>query len=456
MVLIHSNTKVNRLRISAISCLALVLCLSANRDLTAQSIEDHWHQWRGPEANGVSRTANPPIEWSEDKNIQWKVAVDGQGTSTPIIWGDKLFLLTAIDTGKEDPSIPKPEDQPKTNFFNIKRPNTSFEFVVLCLNRTTGQEMWRRKVNELIPHEGHHNDNDYASSSPMTDGEHLYCWFGLAGLYCFDLDGNQIWKRDLGQVQMGSSLGEGCSPVVHDGKLVIVRDHSQQSTIETLDATTGETLWKRDRDEPNNWATPRIVEHAGRTQVITSGTNLVRSYDLDTGEIIWQCGGLSSNAIPCPVTDSENVYCMSGYKGYAALALPLSAQGDITDSDKVIWSKNEGTPYTPSPLLYDGMLYFNQSNQAIWSSHDSKSGRTIIDRTRLSGISNIYASPVGAAGRVYVTGRNGTTLVMERSDELTILAKNTLDERFDASAAVAGDQLFLRGAKFLYCIASSK
>ncbi len=444
-----------QLKLSTIVVIAVALCLVISHDLNSQSFDDSWHQWRGPEASGVSRSATPPIEWSEQKNIQWKVAIDGQGSSTPIVWGNKVFVLTAIDTSKVDPSLPKPEDQPK-RIFGITYPNTSFEFVVLCLDRQTGNELWRRLATEMIPHEGHHSDSDFASASPTTDGERLYCWFGSAGLYCYDLDGTKLWERDLGKAYMGASLGEGSSPVVHDGKLVIVRDHARQSSIEVLDAKTGETLWKKDRDEPNTWATPRILKHSGKTQVITSGENFVRSYDLNDGEIIWQCGGLSSNAIPCPVVEGDVVYCMSGYQGYALLALPLSATGDISDSDKIIWSKDQGTPYIPSPLLYDGMLYFNQSNQAILTCLDAATGDTIIDRTRLSGISDIYASPVGADGRVYITSRNGTTLVLERSKELKILASNELDERFDSSPALAGNQLFLRGGKFLYCIAESK
>jgi outer membrane protein assembly factor BamB len=239
---------------------------------------------------------------------------------------------------------------------------------------------------------------------------------------------------------------------VHDGKLVVVRDHSRQSTIEVLDAKTGETLWNRDRDEPNAWATPRVLEHSGKTQVITAASNLVRSYDLHSGDIIWQCSGLTGNVIPCPVVDGDYVYCMSGYEGYALLALPLSTTGDISGSDKILWSTHRATPYIPSPLLYDGMLYFFQSNQAILSCLESKTGDTIIDRTRLSEVSNIYASPVGADGRVYITGRNGTTLVFERSKDLKLIAANHLDERIDASPALAGNQMFLRGNRFLYCI----
>ncbi|NQT41460.1 MAG: PQQ-like beta-propeller repeat protein [Planctomycetes bacterium] len=411
----------------------------------------NWHQWRGPEANGVSKTATPPIEWGEGKNIRWKVPIDGNGNSTPIIWGNKVFLLTAIDTGKVDPSLPKPEDQPE-RVFGIKYPNTVYAFLVLCLDRNSGKELWRRTATQCIPHEGHHGDNNFASASPTTDGERLYCWFGSAGLFCYDLDGEKLWDRDLGKAFMGASLGEGCSPVVHGGRLVIVRDQQRQSTVEALDAKTGESRWKADRDEPNAWATPKVLHHGDKTQVVTAASNMVRSYDLNDGRIIWQCSGLTGNVIPSPVVDGDVVYCMSGYQGYALVALPLSATGDISSSDAVVWARSRGTPYVPSPLLYDGMLYFTQSNQAILSCVDSKTGDTIMDRTRLSGLSNIYASPVGADQRIYITGRNGATLVLERSQELNVLARNRLNDQLDVSPALAGNQMFLRGNRFLYCI----
>jgi outer membrane protein assembly factor BamB len=292
-------------------CWALTLVIPAQAQLSRDPRPDNWHQWRGPDANGVSRTARPPVEWGEDRNVQWKVAIAGKGSSTPIIRGDRVFLLTAIDTGEVDPSLPKPEDQPK-RMFDITNPNTAFEFVVMCLDRATGRELWRRIATRKIPHEGTHGDNNFASASPVTDGERLVCRFGSAGLFCYGLDGKKRWERDLGKVVMGATLGEGCSRVLHDGKIVIVRDNQRQSYIETLDAQTGATLWKRDRDEENAWATPIIVEHDGRTQVITTASKKVRSYDLATGEIIWECSGLTGNAIPCPVVEGDRVFCMSG------------------------------------------------------------------------------------------------------------------------------------------------
>lgn len=441
-----------------ISCIIIVFAILAVRvqaDTFEELSANGWRQWRGPKATGVAPHAKPPLQWSETKNVLWKKPIDGAGLSTPIVWGDKVFLLTAINTGEVDPSLPRPEDQPK-RVFGIKHPNTKYEFVVLCLSRSTGEEIWRQTATRRVPHEGTHGDNNFASASPITDGERLYCWFGSAGLYCYDLGGKELWQRDLGNVKMGASLGEGCSPVVHDGKVIVLRDHAGPSYIEVLNAKNGETLWKKDRKEGNGWATPRVVEYEGKTQVITSGTTFIRSYDLNTGDIIWKCSGLTSNPIPAPVIHNDVVFCMTGYKGYSLLAIPLSATGDITGTDKIKWSLRRGTPYTPSPLLYDGLLYFTQSNQAILSCVNADNGEIYIDRERLGDLANMYASPVAANGRVYLMGRNGVTLVVKHGKEFKTLATNKLEERIDASPAIAGNQIFIRGARSLYCIAEKQ
>jgi outer membrane protein assembly factor BamB len=451
--------KMNKTHWKAAATLALVATTLPLGQVHADPFEasrpNNWHHWRGPDANGVSTTAKPPVQWSPGNNIQWKTPVEGNGSSTPIIWGNKLFILTAINTGEVNSTLPRPEDQPK-RVFGITHPNTSYEFVVLCLDRDTGKVLWQQLATKLIPHEGAHGDNNFASASPTTDGERLYCWFGSAGLFCFDLDGNKLWERSLGKIKMGASLGEGCSPVIHEDKLVIVRDHSRQSSIEVLNAKNGKSLWKVDRHEGNTWATPAIFTDNGRTQVITTASGKIRSYDLDTGKVIWKCAGLTGNAIPCPVVEGGTVYCMTGYKGYSLMAIPLNAKGDITGSDKILWTKRRGTPHVPSPILYDGLLYFTQSNQALLSCVNAKNGKTYIDRTRLKGLTNIYASPVGADGKIYLSDRSGVTLVLNRSHELKVIAKNELNEQIVSSPALAGRQLFIRGKTHLYGIAQEK
>ena len=444
-----------RISVLLIACLGMGNALVVSATEFEEAKSGNWHQWRGPGANGVATNANPPTTWSEDENLQWKVDVDGLGNSTPIVWGDKLFLLTAVDTNRTDPKLTPPDEQPKRPF-GIKYPNTFHQYVVLCLDRNSGAEVWRHVAAEAVPQEGHHGDNSFATASPTTDGERLYVWFGMAGLYCFDLAGKPLWNRDLGEVKTRLSFGEGSSPVVHGNRLILVRDHDAQSTITVMDTQTGDTIWQQDRNEPSGWATPLIVERNGITQVITNGKIRVRSYNLDNGDLLWECGGQVSNVTPSPVATDSTVFCMSGYRGSALYALPLDGSADLTDSAAIRWSRSQGTPYVPSPLLYEGRLYFNQSNNSIMTSLDAESGNTIIERTRLPGIQGLYASPVAAAGRVYFVGRGGTTLVLEHGDEFKVLATNRLDDRMDASPAIAGDRLFLRSKSRLYCISERR
>lgn len=406
------------------ACWGLFLALVTSPALVA---DENWGQWRGPLNSGVAESSDPPTTWSETENVRWKVSIDGNGTSTPIVWDDKVFVLTAIRTDEKDASIPDPKDQPKTNFFDVKRPNAVHQFVVTCLDRDSGKEVWRNIATSKIPHEGAHHDNDFASASPTTNGDRLICWFGSAGLFCYDLNGKKLWERDLGEVTVGSSLGEGSSPVLYEDKVVIVRDFNRQGSIEVLNAFTGETIWQQGRDEDNVWATPLVVEHSGRTQVITTASNFVRSYDLESGILIWQCSGLTGNCTPCPQLFGDYVVCMSGYQGYAAMAIPLTETGDISNSPKIKWVLDQGTPYVPSAVLYEGLLYFNQSNQSILRCVDATSGEIIYGPQRINGLSNIYASPVAANGNIYFVGRDGTTVVIKKSRNYEVIATNRLN-----------------------------
>ena len=415
--------------------------------------QQNWHQWRGPDANGVAPSGNPPIEWDQNRNVKWKAEIPGHGKSTPIIWEDRVFLITAVNTGKVVEGATKPEDQPMRQF-GIKFPNTLFRFVVLCLNRETGKTLWEQTVLEDLPHEGHHGDNSHASASPTTDGKSLFVSFGSRGMYCFDLEGRLQWQTKLGRVETRLSFGEASSPVVHGDVVILNRDNETDSRILALDAKTGETRWQAKREEISAWATPLIVEHNGRVQVITSASRRVRSYDLVTGEVLWECAGQVANVTPSPVLFGDRVVCMSGYRGSVAMSLPLDASGDITGSDRIAWRWERDTPYVPSPLLYGDMLYFNKLNSAVLTCLDAKTGKPILESIRLPSLTNIYASPVGAADRIYFVARDGTTLVLKRSATLEVLATNKLDDAIDASPAIVGTQLFLRGQRHLYCFES--
>jgi len=433
-----------------------LIILAAGLFLAAQNpvgYEKNWHQWRGPQMTGVSPDGGPAIEWSETKNVSWKIEIPGKGHATPIIWGDQIFVLTAVDTGKpgqkgsQESSAPQSRGMPNTRSGNIHN------FVILSVDRNSGRILWQRTVNEEVPQEGTHEFGSWASNSPVTDGEHVYAYFGSRGLFCLDMKGNLVWERDFGQMNKRMDFGEGSSPALYGDRIVVNWDHEGQSFIVALDKRSGKDLWKVDRDEATSWATPYIVEVGGRTQVITSATKLIRSYDLATGDLIWECAGMTQNAIPQPFASGGILYVMTGYRGNALLAIRLDdAKGNITGSDAIIWSLDRDTSYAPSGLLMDGRLYFLRANNGIINCFDANTGQEIYSGQRLEGTGNIFASPMGAQGRIYITGQQGTFFVVKGGPEFEILAKNTLDDNFNASPVVIGKKLYLRGYKHLYCI----
>lgn len=417
----------------------------------AETAPHQWHQFRGPMATGEAPHATPPTSWSEDKNVKWKVELPGPGSSTPIVWQDRVFVLATIPTDDLDESIPSPEDQPDRPF-GIKFENRIFEFVVLCLDRETGKERWRQIARRCVPFQGHHPDNNFASASPTTDGKYLYVPFGSQGFYCYDLDGNLIWERNLGNVETRLSFGEGASLTVADGKLIIVRDNENQSYIEVLNTADGKTLWRQDRDEPSSWATPIVVEQNGTHYIVTNASNRVRTYNLQDGQLIWECAGQVSNVTPSPVPLDGTVYCASGYRGSALQAIKIDSEGDITDTDQVTWSLDKDTPYIPSLLLYRDRIYFTKSLNGIVSSVAAKDGTPLIEATRLPNIRSMYSSPVAANGHIFLFGRGGAAVVLKAGETFEVVAENQLDDRIDASPALVGNQMFVRGLKSLYCL----
>lgn len=418
--------------------------------------EKYWPQWRGPLATGVSPNGNPPIEWGEDKNVKWKIAIPGKGHATPIIWGDQMFILSAVETDKEGKA--KEQNQGMQHGRGGRgmptlRSTKVHKFVIFAINRHDGKILWQHTVKEEVPEEGTHEMGSWASHSPVTDGKHVYAYFGSRGLYCFDMKGNLKWERDFGQLSKRMNFGEGSSPALYGDKIIVNWDHEGQSFIVALDKKTGKDIWKVDRDEGTSWASPFVVENNGKPQVITSATKLIRSYDLATGELIWECGGMTMNAIPMPVTANGIVYVMSGFRGNALLAIRLAgAKGNITDSDAIVWKHGKDTPYTPSPLLFQDKLYFLRSNNGILTCFDAKTGKEYYSRQRLEGMGNVFASPVGAQDRIYIVGQKGTMYVVKHGPEFKILAKNKLDDNFNASPAIIDNRIYLRGYKNLYCI----
>ncbi len=426
--------------------LTLVLTLSA-------TAADNWPHWRGPNADGsAAPNADPPVKWDERTNIAWRAELPGKGSATPIIWGDRVFVLTAIKTDR----IAKPDELPAIDpkfKVNTAPPKNFYQFVVLCFDRRNGKKLWEKVAAEMVPHEGTHETHSYAAGSPTTDGKLLYASFGSFGLYAYDLDGNLKWSRtDLGRLHTRLGWGEAVTPVVSGGALLLNYDQEADSRLVCLDTSNGKTRWEAKRDEKTSWATPLVVDHGGKMQVVTNGTTRVRSHDLATGEVIWQATGMTVNPIPSPVKYGDSVICMSGYKGAAAVSVPLASKGDLGDKGPVNWRYSAGTPYVPSPAVVGDLLYFTQMNDNVLTVLNAKTGKVVIDKERLPQVRSFYASPMAAAGRVYFVDRTGTAIVIKSGTTLDVLSVNKLDDRIDASPVAVGKQLFLRGEKYLYCI----
>jgi outer membrane protein assembly factor BamB len=429
--------------IAAIMGVGLLSTLQAATDTTA---EQYWPQWRGPYATGVSKTADPPVEWSETKNVRWKVELPGRGSGTPVIWGDKVFVLSAVPAVDNGAASHEPRGA---------QPRVPHRFTVMAFDRKTGRIVWERVAREHTPHEGSHPQwGTWASSSAMTDGQHVYAYFDSFGLYAYDMDGKLLWEKDLGDKRMRQEFGEGQTPVLHGNRIVVQWDHQGQSFITALDKLTGAELWRTNRQEIDSWGTPLVVEHDGKAQVIATAMNKVYGYDLETGKVIWEGPGLTMNPIPSAVYEDGIAILTSGFRGSALRAIRVAdARGDITTTGAQVWSIDHDTPYVPSPLLYDGIVYFLKSNSGILSAYDAKTGKPHYQLQRLEGVPNVFASPVGAKGRVYLTGQEGTTLVIRHGPTYEVLAKNVLDDGFNASPALVDNELYLRGFKNLYAIA---
>ncbi len=409
-----------------------------------------WPQWRGPLGTGVAPNGEPPLEWSSNKNVRWKTPIPGKGHSTPIIWKDFVVLTTAIPVGEK--LAPRMSGRPGEHD-NLPI-DSKHRFQVICIDRKTGSIRWEKVVREAIPMEAGHYTASLASASPVTDGARIYAHFGSHGIYALDWEGNVLWQKDFGPMHSKHGHGEGASPSLTQKGLVINWDHEEGSFIVALDKETGKELWRRDRKEDTSWSSPIVVEWEGTEQVIVCGTNRVRGYDAKSGEVLWQCGGMSSNIVATPVFQDGILHVGSSYEKRVLMAIDLrSAKGDLTDTSKVLWSRTRGTPYVPSMLLYDDSLYFLTHYQNIMTRVDRASGQDRPGAIRLGSLQNIYASPVGANGFIYITDLSGTTEVLSHEAIPRTVAVNRLDESVSASLAIVGKELFIRGERNLYCIA---
>ena len=430
-------------------CFCFFLNLNgAHAQLKPSDFTSNWPEWRGLYNSGAVNGGATPVEFSETKNVKWKIEIPGKGHATPIVWGNQIIVQTAVPTDKKvektDAGQASPMAPTQTDLIH--------QFTVISIDKASGKINWKTVVKEELPAERTHELGSWASNSPVTDGENIYAFFGSRGLYCLDMKGNVKWSRNFGQMEIVASFGEGSSPAVYKDKIFVQWDHQQKSYLYALDKNTGKEVWTAEREEITSWATPLVVEVNGKAQVITSATNKVRSYDAETGKVIWECTGMTRNVIPNPMYADGILYLMSGFRGNAVKAIDLAkAQGDITGISAILWEYNQDASYTPSPVLMDGKLYFLKGNSGIITCLDAKTGKPIYSNQKIDGITNIFSSPTGNKDKIYVAATNQVS-VLKAGAEFAVLATNKLDETFEASPVIVGNDLFLRGAKYLYCI----
>jgi len=394
-----------------------------------------------------------------DKGIAWKVEIPGRGSASPVVWGNQVFVSTAVrvgtpgkDAGDSGAKTPERGDRGKRDG-DRSGDLVPHRFILLAIDRASGKILWERVAIEATPAEGHHDDHGFASASPFTDGERVYAHFGSRGLFAFTLKGDPVWQRtDFGPMKTRGTFGEGSSPAIHGELIIVPWDHEGPSYITAIDRRTGKTVWKKDRDETSSWGTPLVVDHGGKPQIITTGEKFARAYDLASGEELWRCTGQTGRPVASPVAGHGIAIIGSGFRGSYLGAFRLDAKGDLKGTDGVAWSLSKHTPDIPSPLLWGTRVYFLAGRSGILSCHDIVSGKAHYSAQRVEGLGNVYASPVGASGRIYLTARDGVTVTIEDADQLKVLATGSVGEPVDATPALAGKDVFIRGEKHLFAI----
>lgn len=437
--------------------LTLLVAFAASSLLTRAASDHHWPQFRGPQSLGVAEDPQLPDKWSQTENVAWKTDIPGLGWSSPIVWGDKIFLTSVVSAGAIEP--PK-----KGLYFGGERGATADEhrWMVYAVDWKTGKIAWQQEVFRGVPKITRHLKNSFASETPVTDGERVYAYFGNVGLFCFDLKGKLLWKEMFAAHKTRFGWGTAASPVLYKDRLYIVDDNDEQSALLAYDKKTGKLAWKVNREVGTNWATPYIWETKQRAELIVPATKAVRSYDLD-GKVLWEFKGMSSIAIPTPFSKFDLLYIASGYVGdqhRPVYAVRPGASGDIslkegeTSNQYIAWYLRQGGPYNPSPLVY-GDLYYTLYDRGFFTAHDARTGKEVYGKQRIDPQSAAFtSSPWAYNGKIFCLSEDGDTFVIQAGNEYKLLGKNSLDEMCMATPAIARGSLILRTASKLYRISN--
>jgi outer membrane protein assembly factor BamB len=421
---------------------------------------DNWPQFRGPGARGISDERDLPEVWSKSENVAWVTKIAGRGWSSPIVWGDKVFITSAIQVDGKAEKV-------KTGLYfggDRKTPKVPYRYIVVCLDFNTGKVLWEKTAFEGVPKFGHHLKNSMASETPVTDGERIYAYFGNVGLFAYDLDGNQKWTRELGSYPMALNWGTASSPALSDGRLYVIDDNEKHSFLSAIDAVTGKELWRKDRDEKSNWATPYVWKNEKRTEIVTCGVKRVRSYDTD-GNLLWELSGMSSIVIPTPFAADGLLYVTSGYvlsPKKPLFAIKPGASGDISlNADKketsnahIAWSNPKAGPYNVSPVLYKDVIYVLY-DRGFLAAFNARTGEPLYEPplARLGASEHYTASPWAYNDKIFCLSEEGQTAVVQTGGtKPKILRKNDLDELCMATPAIVRGSLLIRTESQLYRI----
>lgn len=437
----------------------VLIAISVNALFSAaSSATENWPRFRGPEGTGVvTGTTELPDTWSASENVAWKTDLPGRGWSSPVVWGNQIFLTTVVNLG--DSEAPK-----KGLYFGGNRPDpppSIHQWIVVCLDLESGQEIWKRTLHEARPLTAIHLKNSFASETPVTDGEHLYVLFGAVGAYCLDFDGNTVWSLPIKARETRYGWGTSASPVLDGDRIYLVNDNDEDSYLQALNKRTGEEIWRVQRDEASNWASPFVWKNENRTEIVTPGSGRVRSYDID-GRELWSLEGMSSITIATPYQDNELLYISSGYVGdkdRPLYAIRRGGEGDIslagfeTSNKSIAWCQPTAAPYNPSTIVYGGILYVLH-DQGFLAAYDATTGTEIYSKQRIPRGGAFTSSPWAYDGKIFCLNEDGETFVFNAGREFVLSHVNKLaaDDMSMATPAIASNCLLIRTAARLYCI----
>jgi outer membrane protein assembly factor BamB len=442
---------------SAAIATALLLAAGAAAGRAAEPDRDAWPQWRGPGGSGIAPDAAVPLEWdgASGRNIQWKTAIEGRGHSSPVVWGDRIFLTTAIEGevipgAKAPPHLMDGEEFKHPDALGADHRHT---LKVIAIDRGSGAIVWSRQAYDGAMYDDRHKASSYASPTVATDGERVYAWFGSPGLFVYDFAGNPVWNRDVGDIKT-VGMGVGTSPVLW-GELVFIQadeNDGKESFLVALDQKDGREVWRVARPIQASWTTPIVVaDPSGVEQLIAAGNELIIGYDPSTGRELWKVEGLASNAIHVPLHGAGMVYVTAGYPQKVLKALELAAGGQ---PPRVAWTYNKGIAYVASNLLYDGHVYLT-SDSGVLTCLEAKTGAVVYEGGRAPAQGSYMASLIAVSGKILMVNRDGDGGFVKAGPQHEVVAQNTIDEPVYATPAIAGDRIFIRGERHLWAIAKT-